>query len=179
MRAVPPLLESALRNDRSEVAYLISTTLDEPVRYSTLGDINVNGEMYRGGTVRDLTSQDWSTCSFRIANPRGALTPFMLSGAWRDQPVTVSIASIEQGDFFEPGFFVDGFFANYAVTTMTLFEGVLSSASSIAPMITLQCVRSAGLFVPAWRVGRPVFNHLPVPGSTITWQGQTITIESR
>lgn len=179
MRALPPLLESALRNESVEVAHLISTTLDGPVRFSTLGDISVGGEMYRGGMVRDLTSQDWSTCSFRVANPRGVLTPFILSGAWRDQPVQVHLASIQRGDYAVPGYAVDGYFANYSVTTMLLFEGVLSAAPSATPWVTLQCVRSAGLFVPAWRVGKPVFNHLPVPGSTITWQGQTITIESR
>lgn len=181
MRTLPPLLESALRNDRAEIAYLIATTLDVPVRYSTFGDVSWNGSMFRGGTVRDLTSQDWSTCSFKVDNARGELTTFMLSGAWRDQPVSVWIAAIEHGDFFAPGFFAEGFFANYSVAAVKLFEGRLSSAPSIGQWITFSCVRDAvaGAFVPPWRVAPPVFNHLPVPGTTYAWQGQTITIESR
>ena len=119
--------------------------------------------MGQGGMVRDLTSQDWSTCSFAFANPRGVLTPFILSGAWRDQPVQVHLASIQRGDYAVPGYAVDGYFAQYSVTTMLLFEGVLSAAPerhAVGNVPVRSQRRAVRAGVARWQT---VFNHLPVP----------------
>lgn len=176
------ILESA----RTSPVYLISTRwAAAAARWSTIGDMVVDGHTYSGGIAGVRSADDWRTASISIV-PDQTSADWLLSGAWRGEPCDISLLPYRTvPGIVEDGYFEDGYgsFGDAEVADpIPLISGIISAGeySGNGP-ITLSVRHRAqvGKWAPRIRLLPPITNHLPVPGTRFSWAGEAYILEAR
>lgn len=164
-------VEAAVSQVTTSPIYLVSLGYATIIRLSTLGTINWNGQTWSdfGVEVKGIryTRGGGQTASLRISNHDNAYSALILGEGIRDIPV--SIYSL-YGD------------APHDVDDAEhVFQGVIDSVPSIGDFVDMRLV-SEGVRT-AWtpRIALSAFlgNDMPVPGTRIRWNGDTLVLESQ
>ncbi|MCG8004703.1 MAG: hypothetical protein JAY88_14785 [Candidatus Thiodiazotropha lotti] len=151
--------------------YLVSLGYTTIIRLSTLGTVNWNGQTWSnfGVEVKGIryTRGGGQTASLKIPNHDNAYSALILGEGIRDIPVNIySLYGDEPYD-------VDD--------AQHVFQGVIDSVPSIGDFVDMHLV-SEGVQT-AWtpRIALSAFlgNDLPVPGTRIRWNGDTLVLESQ
>ncbi len=152
--------------------------------WSTRDTHEVAGTVYVRGEISLRGAQDWLTANINL-NPSAANTAIFQSGSWCGATCIISLLPyrkhplILQPDYVEDDY---GFFSDEVGDPIVLLPGKVMSASYNGnSAITLGIRHTASITHPApkLRVGPPIFNHLPTPGTVFVWAGETYVLESR
>ncbi|MFZ5653159.1 MAG: hypothetical protein ACOY42_01980 [Pseudomonadota bacterium] len=166
--------------------YLISTMWqDAAARWSTQGDRVVDGLAYQGGIAGVRGADNWRSADITIV-PTATDTDWLLTGAWRGQPCTISLLpyrvrpGIVDDGYFEDGY---GFFGTEEIgAPVLLLDGVMSAAeySGSGPItITIRHQATVGRMAPRTKLLPPICNSLPAPGTKFTWASEVYILEAR
>lgn len=177
--------QSILEQASTQPTYLVDIEWDgESFSWSTRGEHIVAGAIYTSGDVGVRGAQSWRSASIAMV-PTAENVQAMLVGDWVGNPCVISLLPIKyHPQIVVPGYAVEdyGFFGTETGDPIILLDGVLCAAeySGNGP-ITLSVRHRAtmGQWAPRTRLSPPICNHLPTPGTTFTWAGETYTLEAR
>lgn len=183
MRSTTAAQDEVLALRFTRPIYLVEIAIDGQEYLSTNGDVTVGGITYAGADVGLRSVQNWSSAAVSVL-PTPARVAQVVSQSWRYGRCRISLLPatyyplIIQPGYVEEGFFVQG--PQYA-EPMLLVDGELTSASLSGDRVefTVASRVSVGRWLPAARIAPPLCNHLPKPGTVITWEGDRYTLEAR
>ncbi|PUB82372.1 MAG: hypothetical protein DBP02_15070 [gamma proteobacterium symbiont of Ctena orbiculata] len=171
MRNLSATVSTAVAQDSTTPVYLVELGYAPAIRLSTVGDVSWNGQNWidSGVEVRSIrqTKGGGQTASLRLLNHDNAYGALVLGNGIRDIPV-----DIYQLYGSDP----------YAVDDAEhLFSGVISGVPSIDDYVTMTLVSDGVLTARTPRVQLSSFlgEDMPIPGTRILWNGDSLVLESR
>lgn len=162
--------------------YLIELNLAGQELLSTSGDQTVGSSLYVGGDAAVAGLNNWTSARIRLRASTTRVEQIAATG-WRGSvckiwllPAVRTPRLVEEG-YYASGYAVEGV---QTATPILLLDGVLTGGSA-KETVELDCVHRAMVarYVPGIRISAPLCNHLPRPGTTFSWDGDTYTIEAR
>jgi hypothetical protein len=176
--------QSALLDSRvTKPIYLVEIAIDGQEYLSTNGTQDVDGVTYVGADVGLRSIQNWSSAVVSLL-PTPARVAQVVSQSWRYGRCRVSLRPATYYPLLiQPGYVADGFFIQGDVYAdpILLIDGELVSASLSGDRVEFTVAHrvSVGRWLPAARIAPPLCNHLPKPGTVVTWEGDRYTLEAR
>ena len=156
----------------------------EPRRWSTNGDHNIAEVLWAGGVAGLRSLVDGRAGSFALVPTEANVTAF-LSRDWRGRECNIWLYPIRVWpELIAEDYVVEdyGILSTEAGDPILLLDGIMTAAEQSGDgQISVSVVHAAQVnrWAPRHRLLPPVCNHLPAPGSTITWGGGSFTIEAR
>lgn len=162
---------------------LIEILVDGQEYLSTNGDVTIGPVTYLGADVDVQNIDDWRQARIRL-QPTEARKRQFNAQSWRYGFCRIYLCpAVYYPQLVDPGYVDEGYAIEGVVYAdpIQLVDGELTSgeASPDAVYFTVENRISAGRWLPGIRVSAPVFNHLPKPGETFTWEGDKYTLEAR
>lgn len=183
MRDTDTLQAAVLAEDVTRPIYLVEMQYaDEPEYLSTNGTQTVGLTTYTGSDVGVAGMGDWTQARIRLM-PTPARSAALLSPDWRGQPCRIYLLPCsEYPEFIEPGYVEPAYALQGVVKAdpMLLLDGVITGGS-LGQYVELEISHRALLrrWTPRIRIAPPTCNHLPPPGTRLTWEGETFILEAR
>lgn len=175
--------DAALDRRITKPVYLVEITIEGQEYLSTNGAREVDGITYASGVnLRGI--QNWSSAVVTLPPTPERMAQFV-SQSWRYGRCRISLLPATTYPLLiQPGYVEEGFFIQGDVygETMLLIDGELTSAAMSGEgqiEFTVANRISVGRWLPAARIAPPLCNHLPKPGTVITWEGDRYTLEAR
>lgn len=185
MLTLSAIQEAILAQAATQPTYLVDINWGGGTQHwSTRADHTVSGIDYTGGEIGVRGAQDWRTADLSL-NPSAAHTAVLMSASWRGAACTIWLLPFrEHPQLVEEGYAEDdyGFFGDEVADPILLLDGEVTSAGYSGNGAITLGVRHVGSITrpaPRIRIGPPVFNHLPVPGTKFEWAGEVYILESR
>jgi hypothetical protein len=165
-RTLPTTLSAGLAAAVTAPGYLIALGTSPVLRYSTRGTLTYGGYTWVGGArVEGLAlAAGGAPPRLVLPNADNALSALLLGGVLSD--VSAEIWAI---------------YGDAPSEAESVFVGVVDGAYEIgllACVLALADDSAGASSLPRAWIGAPIFNHLPPPGSVITWGGTTYTLEA-
>lgn len=163
--------------------YLIEIDAGGQEKLSTGGDVTVGEDLYHGGSAGLRALDDWSAA--RIVLPATAeRVQQVIDQDWRRGRCDIYLVAagrfplLLDQDYVEEDYFMQG---DVYAAPLLLLPGVLTGASygNSGVEFEVQHVSRVAKWSPAVRIAPPVFNHLPRPGTVISWAGEQFVLEAR
>lgn len=179
LRDVPTYVATAIESTRTRPGVLIELALDSTLRLSTRGDVQDNaGVLWSGTPGVKFSMPDGMTARVSMPNVDPARVQYVCGGAWRGQTLRAWQYWIEPSALAAAGLGAPGLFAETYMHKVPLFAGVLDAASKTRPVLELSAVRTGGAKTnfPPLRWDRSWYPALPLPGSTLTWNGDKYVV---
>lgn len=183
MREADALQSALLSEDATRPIYLVEMQFgDEPEYLSTNGAQTVGVTAYAGSDVGVSGMGDWTQARVRLM-PTAARSAALLSPDWRGRPCRIYLMPCsEYPELIEPGYVEPGYALQGVVKAdpMLLLDGVITGGA-IGQYVELEISHRALLrrWTPRLRIAAPTCNHLPPPGTRLTWEGDTYILEAR
>ena len=183
MRATTAAQDAVLAERFTRPIYLVEVAIDGQEYLSTNGDVELDGIAYTGADVGLRSIENWSSAVVSLL-PTPERVAQVVSQSWRYGRCRISLLPATYYPLLiQPGYVADGYFIQGAVygEAMLLVDGELTAASYSGDRVefTVASRVSVGRWLPAARIAPPLCNHLPKPGTTITWEGDRYTLEAR
>lgn len=170
-RTLTAKVSAAVSQAATSPIYLVSLGYAIPIRLSTNGTLTWNGQTWSdfGVEVKSIryTSGGGQSASLRIINNDNSYSALILGEGIRD--IAVDIYSLYGAAPYE------------AADAEHIFSGVIDSVPRIADHVEMNLV-SEGVrtaWTPRLTLTQFLGNDMPVPGTRIRWNGDTLVLESQ
>jgi len=178
-----------LSSDIVPVCYLVELDYGDSRFMSTNQSLSALGEAWVEAAVKVASSSNWETAQIALDNSTGRYTTTSLDSEWRGAVCNIWLAIFKPdahttGRYVKKGYVKSGYTKteytepSKVVTTIKLFSGTVSSANNIDQQVVFNLSRPemTSKFSPRIRMQSPTFNHIPVEGTVIKWNGDTLEL---
>lgn len=176
-------LQSALMSQRgTKPRYLVVIDAGGVEHWSSSGDIEIDGVLYRGGGFDVRRIVDWTEATIEIPSTPDRLAR-LIAGEYRGAPCSLyAVASVRYPQLMAPGYWADDYVLQGDVdgAPLLLLPGVIDGGREEGGRLSLEVVHDAEVsrWSPAIRVAPPWANHLPRPGTVIVIDGEHFVLEA-
>lgn len=183
MRDLDATQSALLAQRETRPIYLIVIDAAGQEYLSTSGTHSIDDIPYTPGDVGLRAVTDWSEATITL-RPTPARVERAIGGEWRRGSCDIYLLPATRYPLiYEDGYVEDG----YAMQGDTygdpilLLPGAMSAARVTDRGVEYRVVHRArtARWSPPIRVAPPAFNHLPRPGTIITWGGERFVLEAR
>lgn len=159
---------AALTGEATRPTFLVSIRFAGSGKLSTNGDVVVTDTTYLGEDIGIDAMEDWTRATIRL-RPTVERVSYALTSAWRGSSARI---------YLLPRPLVEGTYTGDDL--VLLLDGVLVGAT-LGEQLELTVLHRSivGQWSPRIRIAKPFCNHLPQPGTVLTWQGDVYTLEAR
>lgn len=162
-RALSSAISAGLSATRTAPGHLVELTIGTSVlRYSSRGDLTWDGQTWTGGArVQSSSAADWTLA---LDNHDNAASAMLLAN---DANTTRARIWAYSGHADPPD-------------AVLVFDGGLDRISAVTlerVELALTAAAPGRTWLPDAILAPPLLNHLPVPGTAITWGDQTYLLE--
>lgn len=151
--------------------YLVYLGTEIPMRYSSRGDVDFQNNTWAGSGVQVVRIQDGEggsrSAQIRFPNHDKALSAVVLN-----EGVVNKVCRIYQMYGHAP--FLD-------TESMLIFDGIMDEVPEIGEYVSITALSESifNQYSPRLVCGPPIMNHIPPPGTQITWDGEIYILEKR